>query len=198
MSEVHIRINKRVVERSIFLVIIVVLAVLLFLRTPAPVVDTAQLDNLQAENAALLAQVATLQDQIDILEKEPEVQEVEQTAPEPETPATNPEPQLSGDIQVNWSIRMNQNSFERATIVLENGRDRSEDVTYVVYWNNFFQDTVNVQASVFLASGATRTIQIPGGDGGLTANPPPATDTLVLRVTDSSGRLVRELRERVR
>lgn len=200
MSELHIRINKRAVERAFFLVVIIVLAILLFLRWDAPAVDANEFALLQEENEALTAEVADLESEVADLQAENEAlqtPEEPETTPEPE-PEPEPEEQLSGDIEANFDVTMDGSRFVRAAAVIENGRDRSEDLSYFFYWDGLSPSTVNERGNFYLASGASRTLTFSGGDGGLPANPPSTTDTLVLEITDSNGSLVAEFREVVR
>ncbi len=193
MSELHIRINKRLIERLFFLIVIAVLAVLLYLNwdSTVEVVDDERIPGLEQEIADLTSQLDAAQTRIQ------ELEEANQTIPEPE-PQPEPGQQLSGDIEVVWDVRMEDGRFVQATVVFDNGRDRSEDLTYRLFWQDFSPEIIFHQDTLFLASGRQATRIIASGEGSIPSRVPNEIDTIVLRVTDSAGNLVAQLQERVR
>ena len=254
MSEVHIRINKRAIERALFLVVIIVLAVLLFMRWDAPVMEASQVASLEDTNTQLVRELAdarieifnrelaavqanmreeqttdrldTLQNQISNLESElqqrtqdqnvenhvssevrkletliaelrEDIANMDTSAPQP-TPEPEPEETLSGDLEITWDVRMSADRFEQVTVVFDNGRDRAEDLNYRLYWESLSPEFINHEGALYIASGGRQTRVIGSGDGSIPSNPGPGVTTIVLRVTDSAGNTVAELRERVR
>ena len=199
MSELHIRINKRWVERSIFLVIIAVLAVLLLLQ-PAGEVDSSELDALQeqvdtlsAQNQALEEQVDTLESDLEAAEQETAEQEVEETTETEEEEVV--EETLSGEVEVTLEPRATTEGdrLDYATVVIENGLETSQELTYRLHWRGVSTNQVPpFRDTITLSSGETYTLVVQGGDD-ISSFPPENDDYLRLTVTDSSDSSVAQL-----
>ena len=197
MSELHIRINKRTFERILFTVIILVLGALLLFQQPASV-DTEQVQQLRDElsslndtNADLRAQVASLQEQVQALEAQNQnlTEQQEQAPAEQEQASQEPEePALSGEVAVDWSVTMNDNALDYVTIVLDNGLESTQELTYELVWNDatYRSNNVNARDTVIVSSGERETVVVDD----YISNPGEDIDTLLLEVSDEDGEYI--------
>lgn len=204
MSELHIRINKRTLERVVFIVIIAVLGFLLFTQQPAGAADSsqvpslqAQVDNLSALNADLRSQVQNLSSQVSSLESENQGLEQQLAEPEPAEEQEPEEPELSGEIGVTWSPTMtDDDKLDYVTVVLENGLESTQTLTYKLIWKggDIQSNNVHESGSVTVSSGERETEVI---DDYL-SSPGEYYDTLILTITDDDDETVFEDEKEVR
>jgi hypothetical protein len=100
-GEMEISINKRLVERAVFLFIIIALAVLLFIEKQEPSTETP---DLTANLTALTQLNQQQQEQIQELQAELEDKNEEAKQPAPVV-VTNPEPTLSNKVVFDWNVK---------------------------------------------------------------------------------------------
>ena len=213
MAEVTIRINQRLLERIGFGVAILILAVLLFLKWdsgPAePDVDVvemqATIDDLTSQVETLEADLAEAENELELIQEAEEERAAATEESTEEEPEPEPEPELSGEIELSWITRMKKSDpdmLDYIAITIENGLDTTQKLSYRVYWENFFEDTVALEDNVVIKSGqAHNEVIFRDGQGvsdSLSVNIPENIDTLIFDVYDNDGDLVDELIEVVR
>lgn len=210
MSEMEIRINTRTLERTVYILIILALAVVLVFRwnAVAPLQADVDVTELESQIETLTASNEELQATIDDLEREAElVAEAEaerESATGSETPAPEPEPEpeaeetLSGELLFDWDIDMDGDQLEAVQFSVDNGLDRSQEIEYKLYWAGFYEDTVFVSDDIVVRSGDSETIVVLRSTDSFTRNPPSGTDELTLDLRDSDGDLLERLEQNVR
>lgn len=206
MAEMHIRVNKRSLERTFFLLVIIVLAVLLVWRwdasaAPAGADDLTQLEaqvaTLSSENVRLSQELNETQHELELIneadaERDTAVDEV----PE-ETPA--PTSTLSGEIETSWTVRADsEDALDRVTVSVKNGLDSTQELTYRLYWDDFYESTTFKQDTFTVQSGKTWTEHLVYAGEGFTSNPPSDITTLVIEIKDTDGDLIEKLEKEVR
>lgn len=197
MSEVHIRINKRFFERTIFVLIILGLVAALFFQTPTVQegVSVEEHAQVQQELASAQEEITALQAEILLLQEEANSAEEETT---PQEPVTEPETTVSGTVSVSWTVQSVDNRFTSAVTTFRNERTHTEEFTYRLTWRGFEENTVFHTGTIVVPSGEQRPVTFTGGEKTILSDPPDTVHTLSLRITDSSGNLVDVLEERVR
>lgn len=201
MSEVHIRINKQAFERTIFVLIIIGLAIFAFTNAGSSTdVDPEQItsleeqvQNLTSQNTQLVEQLSELQttnsglqDEVDSLQEQLEQQEEqEQTAVEPETQ----EPQLSGELDISYDASIDENRLNRVVVAARNGLESTQRLEIGVKWNgvNYPLKTQDITVQ----SGDFEQV-IFEGDTGLGTYIPPDVSSIKVTVTDDDEELVVE------
>lgn len=205
MAETVIRINKRAVERTVWILIIIALAVLLMLKwDAAPADNSEQLESLQAQIDSLNESNVDLQAQLEATQAA--LEEAKEAAEQVEEPADNETeeeteegPQLSGIIEATWQVEMDGDSLERVIATFTNGRDTSERISYRLYWDGYDKDSIRILDSFVIRSGDIETLQIyPHETESLVSTPESSIDTLVLEITDNDDELIDALEEVVR
>lgn len=197
MAETEIRINKRTLERGLFTVIIIVLAVLLILRwdaTPTAPTPDVNVTELQEQNAELSARVQTLE--TDLVAANTQIETLKEAADKAEQQAAQePQPQddvnsLSGEFDVDWTITMDGNKVERVLVVAVNGlEDDMDDMLYQLHWKYFNPGTVRVTEQFNVDSGESWTRAIVPEDGNIISRQED-DDVLILEIFDKEGDLV--------
>jgi regulator of replication initiation timing len=195
MSEVHIRINKRALERTVYWLIIIALAITLFVQQPTePAVDSEQLTILEQEVANLTAQNQDLQTQVTSLQEtnadlidEKEVLEQEQaSAPEPEPEST--EPELSGELDISYDAVVSDNKLQRVVVAISNGLESNEMLTIRTNWNGGDLSNVVKTREVLVRSGNSETVLIED----LISNVPDGIDDIKIVIEDADGNILVE------
>ncbi|MFT4249746.1 MAG: hypothetical protein ACMXYD_00050 [Candidatus Woesearchaeota archaeon] len=188
MSEVHIRINKRFVERTFFLLVIIGLVVALVLFEPS-VVESAdelaslqeQVQTLQAENTALQAQLTILQEQAEAAQEEPEEVVVKEEVQE------EPEEVLSGVLDISYDYTASGGALQAFIVRIDNGLDNGQELTVRINWQgSLYQNVPDKVHEVFVQSGSLRNII----EDSLPSRPGDGIDTIRVSVRDANGNLV--------
>lgn len=216
MGEMHIRINKRVFERTLFIIIILALLVALFLQynkeaTASPDVDVSaletQIQDLQNERDTLQAQLDAQKD-AETLEAEAEAERNEalgEELEETETEVTEPEPveeELSGEISVSWTVRSEDDMLDYVRINVENGLEKTQALDYLLYWDSLDENVVKREGDFVVKSGDAYA-EVFIRDGVWDGDSLPRThttvdsDELVLEIRNEDGDLIDKLTSNV-
>lgn len=192
MSEVNIRINKRVFERVIFSVIIIGLLVFMFLQ-PAGEVDTEQVSDLEQQvsvleqqNENLSSQISSLQEQLSTAQQELEVVEQEEIT-EP-APAPEPvEPALSGELNFSFDASTSSGELNAFTVSVDNGLDDDQFLEVRVQWQGgLFADIPPRTQEIVVDTGESEVLVFED----ITKNPGEESDTLRIEIRDQNDDVI--------
>ena len=190
MSEVHIRINKRFLERAVFVLIIIALAVALFLQPAGEVTSEElasvqeQVDALSAQNQNLTEQLETTQQELVAAREELETQEEEEVVEE----ETSQEPELSGQLSFSYDWSTTGGTLNAFIVEVDNGLEQNTELEVRVKWQGGVWEQVNpTLKEVFVRSGEQANVIFDE----LASNPGDGIDTLRVTV-HQDGSLVEQ------
>ena len=189
MSEVHIRINKRFFERTIWILLIIAI-VLFFVLRSGPTVDTEQVETLQQQvsnltqtNQDLTTEVAVLQTQLN--ETQQELEEA-QAVPEPEPEPEPEEPALSGELDISYDAQVSDGRLEAFIIAVNNGLEEDQSLEAQVNWVGGDLSQVVQYDEVFVRSGRNGQMVIDS----LPSNPGEDVDTIRVLIRDDDENVI--------
>jgi hypothetical protein len=207
MSEMHIRINKRTVERAVFMMIIIGLAVVVLLQDGQQAgYDQSDLTALQTQVQDLTSRNAELEALFSQSEREQQLeteaqQEREQAVGTP--PAASEPEQPSGRLDIDWDVRTfsdDQGRLNSVYLSVNNGLDVVQELEYELYWKRLVMDAPrHALKESFVVQAASNYWQaIVSGGVGFPSYPSGGSDTLVLDIRDKDGSLLERFEREVR